>query len=152
MLQMIDKAIDSERMSSDTSRAAVFEIPKPPHQHITVQRPGNTERPVVQEKYFSWSDDEDDEEGGGPSGRISPGTFLAWARGSKRWDQGHIKDPQGVSSTSALFSVTIYFRTLLANSTSFLPTRVEFVPTSQPRPRTICTRIICSTKYLSATY
>lgn len=96
MLQMIDKAIDSERMSSDTSRAAVFEIPKPPHQHITVQRPGNTERPVVQEKYFSWSDDEDDEEGGGPSGRISPGTFLAWARGSKRWDQGHIKDPQGL--------------------------------------------------------
>ncbi|KAI0385361.1 hypothetical protein F5Y04DRAFT_291990 [Hypomontagnella monticulosa] len=103
MLELIDKAIDSEATSGSTPRDGVFEMTKPPHHHhVKAQHPANAEGPVAQEKHFSWSDDDDDEEGGGPSGRISPCTFLAWAQGSKRWGRhSSIKDPQGVLSNAS---------------------------------------------------
>ncbi|KAI2471756.1 hypothetical protein F4781DRAFT_439657 [Annulohypoxylon bovei var. microspora] len=43
-----------------------------------------------------WDDDSDDVEGSGPSGRISPGTFLAFAQGAKRSATDHLKDPEDV--------------------------------------------------------
>lgn len=44
-----------------------------------------------------WGDDEDDDEGAIPTGRLSPCTFLHWSQDCKPWVRREIMDPRNVS-------------------------------------------------------
>ncbi|KAI0011664.1 hypothetical protein F4779DRAFT_636217 [Xylariaceae sp. FL0662B] len=94
MLEMIDKALESDNMGGDSPRDAIFEVKRPVIQHI--EPPADMDLSIHALTAccadFEVEDDEDDEEGNVPSGRISPCTFLAWSKDCVRWDEDEIKD------------------------------------------------------------
>ncbi|CAJ2511613.1 Uu.00g072380.m01.CDS01 [Anthostomella pinea] len=96
MLELIDKALDPLNGGGDSPRDAVFEVERPDIQHI--QPPADMDLSLHAmtascADFVLDEEDEDDEEGNIPNGRISPCTFLDWAKDCKRWDDQEIKLP-----------------------------------------------------------
>ncbi|KAI1388892.1 uncharacterized protein F4822DRAFT_429508 [Hypoxylon trugodes] len=95
LLEKMDHALRSDNMGGDSPTDAVYEIPRPAIHHLGT--PGKPLLALDVPDPMSYSnEDPDDDEGGLPSVRISPCTFLAWAEGCKRWDHEFIKDPSGL--------------------------------------------------------
>ncbi|KAI1652061.1 uncharacterized protein F4817DRAFT_2062 [Daldinia loculata] len=105
MLNYMDKAIESDNMGGDSPRDAIFELQKPSISHIAPPAAMNLlphrrvysatdNRPPV------WGDDEDDDEGAIPTGRLSPCTFLHWSQDCKPWVRREIMDPRNILATA----------------------------------------------------
>lgn len=96
MLSHIDQALASENPAGDSPRTAVFELQRPPTEHIQPPDGMDLSMHVLNACCADFefeNDEEDDEEGSVPRGRISPCTFLAWSRECKRWDTDRLKVP-----------------------------------------------------------
>ncbi|KAI1376067.1 hypothetical protein F4677DRAFT_95215 [Hypoxylon crocopeplum] len=131
VLAQMDRALDSENMGADSPREANFEVPKPEFEHIKPPFGMDMSRYEAldpDKNHPGWGDDSDDEEGAGPSGRISPCTFAEWAKGCQRWDQKGMKDPEGVSSLYPLFYSPLDFK--LTNLNKLLKNAVRTRPES----------------------
>ncbi|KAI1800737.1 hypothetical protein F4811DRAFT_495385 [Daldinia bambusicola] len=101
MLDLMDKVLLPENMGGDSPRAAIFEFPKPSHNHIVPPATMNLSPhkevvDAVSSRSPIWGDDEDDDEGAVPTGFLSPCTFLEWSRNCKRWPGKEIQDPYNV--------------------------------------------------------
>lgn len=88
MLQLADEALDPENAGANTPRDSVFEIKRPYIGHLEVPEGIDYEFHLLMKDLADKESDpdSDDEEAGGPSGRISPCTFLAWSKDCQRWD------------------------------------------------------------------
>lgn len=94
MLRMIDKYLEPNNMAGDSPRDAIFEINRPSevqHIHPPEDMDLSTHALTASRAEFEFDLDEDDDECGVPTGRISPCTFLEWSRGCSRWSQHDMK-------------------------------------------------------------
>ncbi|KAF3070405.1 hypothetical protein GL218_00247 [Daldinia childiae] len=104
MLGYMDKAIGSDNMGGDSPRAAIFELRRPTINHIAPPAvmnlvPHRRAYSATDHRIPAWGDDgddEDDDEGAVPTGRLSPCTFLQWSQDCKRWVRKEIMDPKNV--------------------------------------------------------
>jgi hypothetical protein len=94
MVSHIGQVLTSENPASDSPRTPVFELQRPPIEHI---KPPDMDLSAhvlsASCDDFEFESDEDDDEAYVPAGRISPCTFLAWSRECKRWDADRLKIP-----------------------------------------------------------
>ncbi|KAI5863475.1 hypothetical protein GGS23DRAFT_621132 [Durotheca rogersii] len=106
IIKMMSKALRSSTTASTSSRDAVFEVKRPAIGHIRAPADADLTLHAMSAasgRCHFGKEDEDDDEGGRPSGRISPCTFAAWACGCKRWAHDvDIKDPSGVSAPNLI--------------------------------------------------
>lgn len=110
-MESITNEILSEDGNSGHSHKGLFEIDRPEIDHIhppsdydpdpiSYHNSGRDQgwfKPDAAngENHLGSADDYvSDEEGDPVSGRISPCTFLRWATGAKRWDEGHVNKPE----------------------------------------------------------
>ncbi|KAI0853772.1 hypothetical protein F5Y00DRAFT_257073 [Daldinia vernicosa] len=105
MLNYMDKAIESDNMDGDSPRDAIFELRKPSINHIAPPAsmnllPHRRVCSATENRIPVWGDDEDDDEGALPTGRVSPCTFLQWAQDCKPWARGNIMDPRNTLATA----------------------------------------------------
>ncbi|KAI0095592.1 hypothetical protein F4814DRAFT_179582 [Daldinia grandis] len=105
MLDYMDKAIGSDNMSGDSPRDAIFELQKPSISHIAPPAamnllPHHKVHAATHNRTPVWGNDEDDDEGAVPTGRLSPCTFLQWSQDCQPWTRRDIMDPRNILATA----------------------------------------------------
>ncbi|ORY56071.1 uncharacterized protein BCR38DRAFT_528608 [Pseudomassariella vexata] len=95
MLAKIDHVLESENPDGNSPRDAIFAIERPAIDHICPPAGMDLSLQAMSACCgdFEFEEDSDDEEAHVPSGRISPCTFLAWAKDCTRWEDNAIKVP-----------------------------------------------------------
>ncbi|KAI0137255.1 hypothetical protein BJ170DRAFT_711352 [Xylariales sp. AK1849] len=94
MLSQMDHVLQSDNPAGDSPRTAVFELQRPPVEHIHPPTDMDLSIHVLNAccaDFDFQEDDESEEEGYVACGRISPCTFLAWTKDCKRWEVDELK-------------------------------------------------------------